>query len=62
MLTYADLCRYLSTRYNRAFRSLFLYTINPNGAFNKFAAWNVVFWTKVFVYVCVCACVRARVC
>jgi hypothetical protein len=37
----------LSTRYNRAFRSLFLYTINPNGAFNRFAAWNVIFWTKV---------------
>jgi len=37
----------LSTRYNRAFRSLFLYTIDPNGAFNRFAAWNVIFWTKV---------------
>jgi hypothetical protein len=37
----------LSTRYNMAFRSLFLYTINPSGLFNQFAAWNVVFWTKV---------------
>jgi len=37
----------LSTRYNRAFRSLFLYTINPEGIMKKFAAWNVVFWTKV---------------
>eukprot|EP00960_Hanusia_phi_P077987 768765-Hanusia_phi.AAC.4 len=53
----------LSTRYNKLFRSLFLYTINPKvrreslprpagltaqqGLFNRFAAWNVVFWTKV---------------
>jgi isoprenylcysteine carboxyl methyltransferase (ICMT) family protein YpbQ len=44
---FGKLLGYLSTRYNRAFRSLFLYTINPNGAFNKFAAWNVIFWTKV---------------
>ena len=44
---FGKLLGFLSTRYNRAFRSLFLYTINPNGAFNKFAAWNVIFWTKV---------------
>jgi len=44
---FGKLLGWLSTRYNRAFRSLFLYTINPDGAFNKFAAWNVIFWTKV---------------
>jgi len=46
-LPFGKLLGALSTRYNKAFRSLFLYTINPSGLFNKFAAWNVVFWTKV---------------
>ena len=46
-IVFGKLLGLLSTRYNRAFRSLFLYTINPNGAFNRFAAWNVIFWTKV---------------
>eukprot|EP00287_Rhodomonas_sp_CCMP768_P006572 CAMPEP_0196737946 /NCGR_PEP_ID=MMETSP1091-20130531/15505_1 /TAXON_ID=302021 /ORGANISM="Rhodomonas sp., Strain CCMP768" /LENGTH=672 /DNA_ID=CAMNT_0042081869 /DNA_START=35 /DNA_END=2053 /DNA_ORIENTATION=+ len=44
---FGKLLHYLSFRYNKAFRSLFLYTINPDGAWNKFVAWNVVFWTKV---------------
>jgi isoprenylcysteine carboxyl methyltransferase (ICMT) family protein YpbQ len=46
-IAFGKLLGFLSTRYNMAFRSLFLYTIKPEGAMKKIAAWNVVFWTKV---------------
>merc|ERR1711966_274094 len=46
-LPFGKLLGHLSTEYNKAFRSLFLYTINPEGAWNQFVAYNVVFWTKV---------------
>ncbi|KAJ1476847.1 hypothetical protein T484DRAFT_1823506 [Baffinella frigidus] len=32
-----------------AFRKLFLFTLTPSGLYPQFAAWNVVFWTKVCV-------------
>jgi len=49
-LPFGLLLGYLSTNYNKAFRALFLFTINPESTWAKFSAWNVVFWTKV-VYV-----------
>uniref|UniRef100_A0A7S0Z2X0 phosphatidyl-N-methylethanolamine N-methyltransferase n=1 Tax=Hemiselmis tepida TaxID=464990 RepID=A0A7S0Z2X0_9CRYP len=46
-LPFGLLLGWLSTRYNKAFRALFLFTINPKTPFEHFSAWNVVFWTKV---------------
>lgn len=39
----------LSARYNKYFRALFLFTLKPTTPFAKFSAWNVVFWTQVYV-------------
>lgn len=36
-----------NTRYNIAFRALFLKTINPTTLYEKFLAWNVVFNTNL---------------
>jgi hypothetical protein len=48
-LPFGLLLGYLSTNYNKAFRALFLFTINPESTWAKFSAWNVVFWTKVLI-------------
>lgn len=46
-LPFGLLLGFLSTEYNKAFRALFLFTINPDTLWSRFSAWNVVFWTKV---------------
>lgn len=40
------LMSWANTRYNIAFRALFLKTINPVTLYEKFLAWNVVFFTN----------------
>lgn len=38
----------LSIMYDKAFRSLFLYTIVPKTIWQRFMGWNVVLWTKIY--------------
>jgi hypothetical protein len=40
--------KWLNTRYNIAFRALFLKTIKPQNAMEHFLAWNVTFNTDLF--------------
>jgi hypothetical protein len=42
------LMTWLNTRYNIAFRALFLKTIKPANAMEHFLAWNVTFNTDLF--------------
>lgn len=42
------LLAFMSTCYNQLFRLLFVSTITPETALEKFGAWNVVFWTHAF--------------
>jgi len=44
----ANLLSYLSIKYDRNFRKIFLYTISPTYFLQRVAAKNVIFWTKAY--------------